>query len=193
MAFRFGSNWNFAICSKKRQCKSNSGDGREQVRCVWLRSVVMAKDSNAPKQPWYKSVWKSVLALTLVCGTFWGIFEVVYVVATWHKDEVALSQNVTKLGNSIDSLLVLINNADQEIENIENYIDKKKQSYQVGFRVVRQYDDETHQYVSKKMFRAWDGILYEVHYDYALSQTWGYDYYFYVDIDGEKIYVIGNG
>ena len=145
------------------------------------------------KQPWYKTVFKAFAAAVTISGMVWGVFEVIWVVAEWHQKEVALETKVSDLEKKLKDVISGDVKKDKQIDSLISYIESKKTSFAVGFRVNKITDEETGEITYKKMYRDWNGVWHEIHYDLYMSQTYGYDYYFYVDKNtGDKIYVIGN-
>jgi hypothetical protein len=149
------------------------------------------RNKYAAKTPWWKRIWKTFVAAIAIAGLIWGVLEVVWVVVKWHDDEVRLEQTVTDQLKTIDSLTVALNNQATQINKINSWIDKKKLSFAVGFRVQKEYDEENERWIYKKMYRDWTGVWREIHLEQYTSELLGYSVYFYVDGDGEKQYVAG--
>lgn len=137
--------------------------------------------NNIPKKVWYKTWWKSVIGAITVCGVVWGIFEIVIKVNKEWED-------YQEFKNRLELLEKDAKNQDSLINANKTYIEKKKGSYAVGFRVVTEWDDDLNMFLKKRKYRDWSGETYIVHKDEYYSNHYGYDYFFYIDKTGEKKY-----
>ena len=139
---------------------------------------------------WISKAWKTVVATIGVATTVWLIFQASYFITDWLHQEDLMKKYLENIQSKLDEIIKLDKKKDEKIESFEKYIDKKRQSFQVGFRVFKETDSTTGTISYKKMYRGWDGHWHEVHYDEYYSSQFGYDFYFYVDRQtGEKIYV----
>lgn len=146
------------------------------------------------KTPWYKTVVKTFMVAVALSGAVWGVFEGVWVITNWHKDEVALEKKLNDLEKIVNLVIENDNKKYEKIAVLEAYIEKKNASFAVGFRVIKIYDESTDVLTFKKMYRDWSGHWNEIHYDAYFSALNGYDYYFYIHREtGDKKYVLGNG
>jgi hypothetical protein len=136
---------------------------------------------NTEKKAWYKVWWKTLIGILSFFGIVGGIFAgVIKVNNEWQGyQDVKHRLELLEKGDQGRDSLVAIHDA---------YIKRKKKSFAVGFRVVTVYDEDLGKWVRKRKYRGWDGITYEVHRDDHYSNIYGYDLYFYIDEDGEKIY-----
>lgn len=128
------------------------------------------------------SIWsKRILGVIGVAGVIWGSLEGVYVFTEkYHEYEIYKT--------TVDSL----DNHNQDFENrllkIEKYVNQKRSSFAVGFRVVTVIDEETGRKIKKKTYRGWDGVVHTVYKDGYLSDMEGIAYYFWIGEDGERNY-----
>jgi hypothetical protein len=117
-----------------------------------------------------------------VSGVIWGVFETAFFVRDWLQKEEVFRQKIETIETDIKSLV-------DSQKNVQNYINIKKQSFQVGFRVFKEKDEDTGEIHFRKKFRGFNGKWYELHYDQYYSDMWQVDHYFYVNEAGEQIYV----
>lgn len=135
-----------------------------------------------PKKHWYQKAWGKVLATISVLTVLYGIFEAVYQCVGFYNEYEALKTTVIELQN-VD------NSYESRISSIEEFVNRKKKSFAVGFRVVVVTDEETGKQVKRQKHRGWDLEEHTVYKDEALSEQEGYDYYFWVDKNGSRVYV----
>lgn len=134
------------------------------------------------KKQWYQKAWGKVVALISAVGILGGIFEVTYLATEFYHEHKQMQQTLEYLVPGEQSF-------ETRISNLEEYINRKRKSHQVGFRVVVITDEETGRQTKRKKYRGWDLEEHTVYKDEYLSEQDGIDYYFYVGPDGERVYV----
>ncbi len=144
------------------------------------------------KKSWWRTWYGMLGSIVATALFFWSIFEGAYMFSDWmHTNEHSKSSIVEKL-NKHDSLLVVIINSDldkdDKISKLEEYRNYKKQSYAVGFRMVKITDEATGKVRWVKQYRDFDGIWRDVFLDDECSEYIGMDCYFYYGEDGERVY-----
>lgn len=91
----------------------------------------------------------------------------------------------SRLGNISDSVAKLYDGD----AVFEDYLEKKTQSFAVGFRVKKTTDEHTGKTRWIKQYRDWKGNLNDIYLDKEYSEMYGIEYYFYYDKDtGDKKY-----
>lgn len=135
---------------------------------------------------WYKQTWAKVVAVVAglsVLGTIGT--GVVNTVNHWNFYKV-LPDRLDKIESSIDSLY----KGDlKEFSIVNDFLNKKKETFAVGFRVKKTIDEHTGEPRWIKQYRDWKGNLNDIYLDYELTEYYGMEYYFYYDKDThEKIY-----
>ena len=137
---------------------------------------------DTPKKHWYQKAWGKVVAIVTALGILGAIFEVAYLGTMFYHEHQEMKAALEKI---IPGELSF----ETRISHLEEYVNRKRKSHQVGFRVVTITDDETGRQVKRKKYRGWDLEEHTVYKDEFLSKQEGIDYYFYVDTDGERVYV----
>lgn len=134
------------------------------------------------KEHWIKKAWKTKVAVFAVLGALWGILEGVYwFTEKWHEWEV-LKDNEVHMVERIDRL-------EENQKNILQYVENKRKSFAVGFRVFKEVDEITGEVTFAKRYRDWKGVWHEIFQDLEASRYYGVDYYYYIDKNSdEKIY-----
>ncbi len=138
-------------------------------------------DEKPNKKHWYQKAWGKVVATISVITILAGIFQATYMATEFWYEYQAMHAEVEKLTQEKQELL-------RRLEVLEYYVDRKKKSYQVGFRVVVVSDEDTGLHVKRKKYREWNGEEHTVYRDKLLSDQEGYDYYFWIDSLGNRNY-----
>jgi len=129
------------------------------------------------KKHWYQKAWGKVVATVSILGILAGIFEGVYLFTEMWHDYKELQEKVKN------------EDYDNRIKKLEIYVTEKRKSFAVGFRVFKEFDEETGKITYQKRYRDWEGIWHEIYYDLEASELYGVDYYYYIKRGtGEKIY-----
>ncbi len=137
--------------------------------------------TTSEKKRWYNKVWGKVVAAMAILGVLGGIFQGTYeCTKLWYE-----YQELRKTVANHDSAQT---NYETRLTNAETYIELKKKSYQVGFRVVIITDEATGKHIKRKKHRGWTGDEHTVYKDQFWSDQEGIDYYFWIDSTGERIY-----
>jgi hypothetical protein len=131
------------------------------------------------------SVAKTIGLLTLICGTLIGLIEgIVFGVREYDKYQ-SIKKEVEYLKYENAQKDSVINRLSIKLTYIGNHIEKEKESFAVGFRVV--YDERGKK---QKTYRDWNGELHLVFRDDEYLRQTGYEYYFFIDPEtGLKKYV----
>jgi hypothetical protein len=135
-----------------------------------------------------KKIWKVFVTVLAIGATVWGLLESIYWVTDYFHDQQIHNKKIDTLEKTLLDVINGDKEKDFKIEELNDYIEQKKHSYAVGFRVEKQIlPDGSIQ--KKKMYRDWDGHWHEVHLDNHMTAVYGIDYYFYIDKNtGEKVY-----
>jgi hypothetical protein len=139
----------------------------------------------------FSKAWKTVVATIGIAGVIWGVFEGAFYISNWFQKEDLFRQNFTKLSRKVDSLAVVDLKKTAKIDSLTSYVERKQQSFQVRIRIYKELDEVTGQVVFIKKYRDELGVLRLLHYDRYHSEIWQVDYYFYIDDNGEKVYING--
>ena len=122
------------------------------------------------KEHWLKRAWKTKLAILAVLAGLWGVLEGVYFFTEkWHEYQ-ELKTNEVQLIDRIDRL-------EKNQKDVLKYMQGKKQSFAVGFRVFKMEDEDGGGVTLTKRYRGWDGKWHEIFRDKEWSETYGVDYY----------------
>ena len=112
-------------------------------------------------------------------GTLFG-----YIIAgvNWWNKNQELPAKVEQLQQELDSL----KSGDKALYN---FVDKKSQSYAVGYRVKKVVDEQTGKTRKVRQYRDWKGYFNDIYIDHEATEFYGIDQYYYIDKDShEKIY-----
>ena len=131
---------------------------------------------------WYKKVWaKYLLIVSIVAGlgtagTF--LVKAVNLYNTYKEVPILINDIQTK-----DSII------NKKLDYVVSYVENKKRSFAVGYRVKKEIDEQTGEEVWTKQYRDFKGRWNDIFIDLEMSNYWGYDVYYYIDKDThEKIY-----
>lgn len=128
-----------------------------------------------------KKWWKTIAGAVAVCGLVWGVLEGVYFFTEqWHEYQTFKENEENIIGR--------IQRLEENQKKLLKFYESKQKSYAVGFRVITVSDEYTGNEFTKKTFRDWDGSVHTVYKDTYLSDIEGYDYYFWVDKNGDRQY-----
>jgi hypothetical protein len=131
------------------------------------------------------SIAKSIGLVTLISGAIIGLIEGVIFGVREYDQYQYLKKEVQFLRTDNAQKDSIIRRLSVKLNVIDNHIEKEKESYAVGFRVV--FDDRGKK---TKTYRDWDGELHSVFRDEDYLRQTGYEYYFYIDANtGLKKYV----
>ena len=147
------------------------------------------KSGHSPRKKWYQKLWGKVLGAIGVITTCLMIIKAVYSVFEWYHEKEHALNKINEIETTLINVINENNKKNEKISKLEEYIDTKEKSYAVGFRVFREKNEETSDFIKRKMYRDWDGNWHEVHYDFELSTKFGVGYYYYIDKEnGKKVY-----
>lgn len=128
---------------------------------------------------WYQTIYAKIAGALALFALLGGLFSYIVFAVDWWKFESELPSRIESVEKDIDTLQL-----------IKDYIDSKSQSYAVGFRVVKYYDESTGTWKKKKQYRDWNGRFNDIYVDHELTDFYGWDQFYYIDPDThEKIYV----
>lgn len=131
------------------------------------------------------NIVKSIGIVTLISGTLIGLIEgVIFGVREFDRYQ-AIKKEVEYLRIENVQKDSVIQKLSAKLQYIYRHIEKEKESYAVGFRVVFEERGK-----KLKTYRDWNGELHTVFRDEDYFRQTGFEYYFYIDSEtGLKKYV----
>ena len=137
---------------------------------------------NTQPQKWYQKVWFKITGAIVALGLLGTIGRATITVVNHWEFWESLPTRLDNLSDSVSCLY-------KGDAIFESYLDKKSQSFAVGFRVKKTTDEHTGKIRWVKQYRDWKGYLNDVYIDKELTEYYGIEYYFYYDKDtGEQKY-----
>jgi len=134
---------------------------------------------------WYKKVWAKYLLGLAVIGALstGGSFLVSGV--NWWNTQNDLPADIKSIDDKMNSIMssdsTMKESFDMRILTIEAWINNKKTSRAVGFRMKLVVDEDTEIERWEKQYRDWSGMWHKVYLDPDLSELYGVDHYYYID------------
>jgi broad specificity polyphosphatase/5'/3'-nucleotidase SurE len=131
-------------------------------------------DTEKKHKHWYQTLWGKITSGIAIAGAIWGILEgVYYFTEQWHE-----IQTMKKEWAEMKEEEQWVK---ENVNKLVKYVQDKKKSYAVGFRMFRYEDEQTGETKWKKRYRDWNGEWHDIFYDQEASELMGVDYYYYVD------------
>lgn len=144
------------------------------------------------KTKWYQKVWfKYSAALVVITGLSTG-GSYLLSWADWWNTQNSLPAKIKNVSKKADAILkadsIMEETFNRRLLIIEAYIHNKKNSRAVGFRVKKDVNENTGEEYWRKQYRDWGGTWHNIHLDIDMSEVYGFDCYYYIDNNHEKIY-----
>ena len=142
-----------------------------------------------PMTKWYQQTWAKYLgALAVITSLGTGV-GYLGSASNWWNNQQNIPKQLEKLNKKIDSIISEDSLKDIKIEKMMRYIELKKRSFAVGFRIKKVTNEHTGKERWIKQYRDWKGHLNDIYIDFELTEFHGTDYYYYIDKDShEKVY-----
>lgn len=128
---------------------------------------------------WYHNVWaKYAMILAVIAGLSTGGSYLISGVNWWNSQ-----QNIPKKVQEMevrDSIILL------KLDFVIEYIENKKKSFAVGFRVAKTVDEHTGEPRWVRQYRDWKGRWHPIYLDLELTELYGIEQYYYIDSDTQE-------
>jgi len=130
------------------------------------------------------SITKTIGLITLISAMLFGIVEGIIIGVREYDKYTAIKKEVAILKKDNTSKDKLITTLQTKVDLLDEFINKKKTSYAVGFRVLI---DENEEHIP--IYKDWEGVTHHIYKDIQATYSFGVDSYFYVDSEGTKTFV----
>ena len=133
-----------------------------------------------------ENVWaKYLFILALIAGLTTGLNYMGNAFHWWNTQNYLPTQ-VKNLNDKIDLVVKGDSLKDVRIQEMMNYIESKKQSFAVGFRVMKNIDEHTGEETWIKQYRDFKGKWNNIYLDLEMSEYFGVEQYYYIDQETQE-------
>lgn len=134
------------------------------------------------KTSWFNETWKKYVFAIAAIGLLSTGGSYLISGVNWWQGQNSLPQRVKDIEHN-DSII------QKKLDFLINYVENKKKSFAVGYRVIKEIDEHKGTEIWKKQYRDFKGHWNPIFIDLELSDYYGFDTYYYIDQDThEKVY-----